>query len=183
MAQVSLNNSMRVTIITKAVKMAFDEREVELSERVKKFGDLAYRVEVSEEQENTMRSLPKGFFDWEDRLTIRVDQTFYEVRLSKERPWPRHMRYSNVIPKFSGAIEREWNEYLRDKESLKEERNTLERNVTAIVHSVRTVQKLLLAWPEAKDLIPADWISSPEKSLLPAVPIESINAAIFRKSA
>jgi len=63
----------------------------------------------------------------------------------------------------------------KEKE-LKERRSNLRAEVRAMVDSVTTINKLLLVWPEAKELLPAS--AKPKTKNLPSVNVESLNAAI-----
>jgi hypothetical protein len=55
--------------------------------------------------------------------------------------------------------------------------DALEKQTTAVVESVNTIDRLLEVWPEAIELIPAGYLAPKPKLPVPIAAIATINAA------
>lgn len=88
----------------------------------------------------------------------------------------RVMSGSRVAVLAENPLVQQFHDLSAAERELKEERTALETQVKAVVSSYTTVAKLVAAWPESAELVPA--APPPVKQNLPATPVSSLNASI-----
>lgn len=182
----TLTKDMKAHIIDKALKLAFDDRFAAFKEDRKKLGDELYRSVVTEEQEALMRSLPREFWSWTDRIQAKVGYHYGNrspFLMTVERPIPQSIAYNGISgDSMHSKLLTKTLTFNAKEEALEKERSDLRRKLLALVESIRTLKQLLVTWPESEALIEKSWLVT-EKVYLPVVPIADINAAIFKKAA
>lgn len=179
-----LTNQIREIIIDKAMHKAFDARDKAHEKATTALADAVYQHEYGTAGKiaaklpenwctriNAIEIEAAGFNYW--RREGRMDSC---LKMSKTRPVPENQR-SNP-PKIGGAhplndqaqaVAEEYQAINRDKEALRAKLNS-------ILYSVTTTEKLLDAWPESKQFIPA---SAPTTTaLVPVELVPELNAAL-----
>lgn len=159
-----LTNSIRETILKKAIARAFDKKEAALEKLKSDFAQKLYSTTFWE-YEQAMRALPRGFFKYREQrdISVRTDDGYVYLRkldLRGEKPFPFLTEEFDLIgeghPMRYAAME-----VIGEMELLKVEQNEFERDCRAILWSVNTVKRLLEVWPEIEDLVP----NEPKKSV------------------
>lgn len=165
-----LTNSIRSTILKKARSKAFDTKDADIQCKFNQFGEQLYRHSYGA-YEAKMREFPPGYFFTYDKRDIRVKEpdefgwVTINVQFSDLKPFPRstieydqigigHPMHADIAP------------LIQELHGLRKEKEEFELNVSSILFSVHTVERLLEVWPEIADMVPKQ-----EKKALP-IPVD-----------
>lgn len=95
---------------------------------------------------------------------------------------PDNARYflpnnKDIVKDYLQAQHKEIGNIIRKILKLYEEYSVTETETQAILNSVNTVKQLLEAWPEVKDILPAEWLTKP-KPKLPVTAMSKTNKSL-----
>jgi len=179
MANTRLTQTIRKEILDAAMKNAYLADEKQIDDKMRDLSERIYYALVTPEQEKAMNKLPHGFFNLSSAKSARLRETsngsyrYIQLKFAKERRLPAFCSGYNDIDLTDRALYDAYIEIERQEKALGEKRQKLETEISAVLSSANTVQKLLDVWPEAKPFIPA-YVFAP-KAALPAIVTGKLN--------
>lgn len=133
---------------------------------------------VNAQAKKVFKGLPEGLREHHNicrtssRLYLNLAGLSVEYRFKDLRV----MSGSRVAVLAENPLVQQFHDLSAAERELKEERTARETQVNAVVSSYTTVAKLVAAWPESAELVPA--APPPVKQNLPATLVSSLNASI-----
>lgn len=182
MASVRLTTTIRNQILSAAMKGVYDNVQAQIDTKLVDLSERIYRTLVTEEQERMMNQLPHGFFNLSDAKSASIRASnggsyrHLDLKFKQDKRLPAFCSGYNNINISDDVLYEETLELAKARRELNEMREKLRADITAVLNSANTVQKLLEVWPEAKSYIP-DYVFT-EKASLPAIITDKINEAL-----
>lgn len=175
-----LNESIRSKIAAAALADAFADREDAL---VKRENDLARKVLADALGSKTMKllaGLPDGIVPTNKTIIAQFATSYIELDAGEWLRVPsskRGHRATSCLKVYEAGdpLSIEYDEMANDKKTVAEDKAKLKATLGALLSSVTTTEKLLLAWPDGEKYIPN--IVVPVRTL-PAVLAKDISAMI-----
>ncbi|MDY7537557.1 Nmad5 family putative nucleotide modification protein [Undibacterium sp. 5I1] len=183
MSSKRITKELFATIVSNAIKGAYQSEFDEITKRQKEITLKVYRLLVTEEQEKAMKKLPHGFFNvTSGRQGIYVSagrgddarRTKFSAHFGDGCRMPANSSGFNSINVTSDEIYKEFEQLKQDESEVRSKVALLEEKVKAIVGSVFTVKKLILVWPEGKVFIPEEALVDRSENL-PALIVDGLN--------
>lgn len=187
-----ITNAMRDSIVTKALeKSGWSAKQADYLKRRAAFAEAvridglggpvkaaeleAIDAQISALQRKIPEVLRSSYCSGIDRnssVYVNIAGANVYVPFDDHKP----SRYRNHVITADNPLAQQFYDLEAEEKSLDDERATLSAHVRGVLSKFNTVKRLLAAWPEAKELIPA---ALPEaKPTLPAIRTEELNALI-----
>lgn len=191
----NLTNAMRETVAGRVIRATFDAREKELKAAGVAFADKAYRLLVDEHFQAVADSLPREWFKRTESILIseRIEQSdrspyvmsYRTIEELLDRRYSRieyfSMSRSQLFP-YSAvdgygvrlyvtgpnaeALRADYAAIEEMADAFLKERSALTERINGLLHSVRTVQRLVEVAPELKTYLPDEAFE--ERAPMPA---------------
>lgn len=177
-----LTNQQRAEIIAKCVRQQFEKQWAAYDTAREKLADAVYAAEYGE-HEATARQLPQGWIDYHNKITIRragfahaahtgKDRANDTLVMSERRPFPRSTPYSIPVDAHHPCAAQA-DKVVALFEKLHAERTALESDLTGILASCTTLDKLRAAWPQGAKFFPKE--APKQTALVPVALVENVN--------
>lgn len=177
-----LNKSLREAMLSTILAHAFDAKQ-KTAEQIKVAeGEKIYQ-DVYGSSLIAMESLPKGFLPRSSTFHIAIGGQTYRVQLSDSRLIGHsHTRDYSYTPKAKLYVGDEqvaidFQKAIEFCDDLTKQREQMSREITPVLESVHTFNKLWEVWPECKSLLEKFEVK-PTIAILPAVQVEKLNTAL-----
>lgn len=172
-----LNATNRHDILKRALEHAFGEREKALTQKRLEHANDVYNDVYPADVQKQMRDLPRNYLPKGSCIMCRFDRDDMRIEFGDERKLVSYYHfnrssYAKIYDPLHSLCVRHF-EIKKEEEQLDTEKTRAKSGITAILESVRTVQKLYEVWPECEPFI-KDYLSS-TNAMLPALPIADIN--------
>lgn len=175
-----LTRSDRDSVVAKALEHKFSAREKALLTEEHKIAAAAYALLVPATIRAAAKSLPTSWVRTSAKFWIAFGPLTMHVRVAEPVPVPQE--YWNRLGIVKDAkLNARAEKWASDVAALKEERGRIRVDVQALVDRHVTLRQLADTWPEGKRFY--THLKPREKSLLPVVQIEQVNAALGLRSA
>lgn len=155
------------------VRHRFDIEEEKFKKQENSLGSKIYSDLFPKKQREAMAALPKGWLPTTSSLYVKFGGNYFHVDCP-ENVIPYDSR-NNVLKVYevSHDFSIEMEEIVQGRTNLREEKRKLEAQITAIMDSVTTANKLKSVWPEISEFV--DKFAPQGKKSLPAVVINDLN--------
>lgn len=176
---IKLNKTSRDSIVEAATKELFVDEFADLEAREKSFGDSFFSKHIATpEQYEVMLKLPAEFFFSSEGFNVYIAERYRSIRMSGSKRMPACSSHYSTPRITDDEAAKQLDMFLKERESLIDQRNTLKTKIRQVVMSATTVEKLLDIWPESKKFIPASVYSTGAVNL-PAVLVADLNLALM----
>ncbi|WP_277559393.1 Nmad5 family putative nucleotide modification protein [Acinetobacter beijerinckii] len=176
-----LTKSLREAMLKTIISHAFDAK-VKAAEQARIVAGEKIYSDIYGKHLIAMESLPKGFLPKSSHFYIAVSGQSHIVYLAEtkligyrhgERSYyDKAKLYVGDEPVVEGFLN-----VVNQLDSLKDQREKMEREITPILESVYTFKKLFEVWPESKALL-EKFEEKPTIAILPAVQVQKLNIAL-----
>lgn len=199
MATTKLNKSMREEISKKASEDAAKTKLDELTKERNETGIALFAEVVGEEVLNALKTIPGDFTSTQERFRLGI------LELGEHDP-----KYPNHGVNFDRSVEIEFGDYIlavsdrrrysicyavradnellvkylklvNDIDELRVETGKAEKIILAMLSSISSVEKAIIAWPEGESYL-NQYLKDGSDSL-PAVRVEDVQAALIQLAA
>lgn len=183
----TLTNSMRDSILSRAISEAFAVREKVIAGAEEALAIKCYKAVMPADEIKAAKAMKPGWIR-QDRC-LRFNAGGYSVNLcmrSREGEEDRGLpvKYSNScnqIGAVTGELAAEVQKFSHAKEQMKTEREQARNKMRAFLYSFTTINKIKEAWPEGKKFYGMFDVER-KKDNLPAIVTKEINAMLGLKS-
>ena len=165
-----LTKSHRTALAQHLLTATFRERELRLKQEEHALGLRLLRETYGAEALRRMADLPEGWMP--TTQTLRINGNVPPVMLSDPVRVPSRDLY-NFNPGVGWLGE--WEGHQGKRRAIKEERESLRREILGTLQAFRTVEKLAEGWPEGYAHFPHPELAPAN---LPALRIEDLNARL-----
>ena len=172
-----LTNDLRERMARCVLNNAFSEQEKEADQNLRLVGDKIYE-DIYGDHQKAMKSLPKDWLKTSHYIKIAIAGQTHEVYFTESRLIGYEHYWQK--PKLYVGDEQICIDFLKALDitgDMKKKRKAMEREVSAILHSVQTFKKLWEVWPASKSLL-EKFVSKPTMAMLPAIQFDKVNAAL-----
>ena len=163
----TLTNALRVQIREAALRHAFEPREAEWQARLNAFGASLYDLKYGQ-VEAAARRLPPGWVEYSHSIEFRATgwasyrrydwTTQYEpvssAKLSVARPFP--YQEGSIAIKEDHPLYGEMESLRVEWHAIRAAKLELRDQLTALLASFKTIEKLIAEWPEGSAFLPKD---------------------------
>lgn len=148
----NLSKVLRNKILEKLLETSFSDQFAEISARKMAIMDEIYNDKYGPYLDQ-MRKLPDDMFKSVDRININSNgfsPRYYDSGwvFSSERLVAHSTHFSDCVFDEDSYFDKKIKSLLRDEEALITRSNAAKTYAEGLLHSVRTVEKLISVWPE-----------------------------------
>lgn len=173
-----LTNDDRKLILERLIEHAYAKREAALLETSNVLGMQAHDRIYSKKIRDTMASLPEGFLSVDNDVCVNVGGKRIELRLATSvRVRQGYTAHSERSLSLLGddAFGLKVVAHAKAIETLRDEKNTAERNIRLALSAMSTVKACIERWPEARTFV-EDLEKKPVMAL--AIPLRDLNKTL-----
>ena len=179
----NLTNAIRDEIIKDVISKEFAKEEARLKKQEHVIGMKCYDKVYPKKERDLAAALPKGWIHLDSCLRFNVAGMQMTFVVSQEVP----VRSENGHCARLGDIACDDIKQLaldlhHEKEQLGEKKSDLRLKLRVVLYSVNTYKRLTEAWPEGKKYYER-FKPKGENSMLPAIRVSELNAALGLKNA
>ncbi|WHP06951.1 Nmad5 family putative nucleotide modification protein [Acinetobacter corruptisaponis] len=175
-----LTKTLREAMLNTIISHAFDAKEKAASQAKIVAGEKVYQ-DVYATSLIAMESLPKGFLPKSRYIYIAIGGRQHTVYFSESRlVGARHSDRHGDRAKLFAGDEQVALDYLKTVDAcddLDKQKDSMSKEITALLESVHTFKKLWEVWPESKSLL-EKFEEKPTIAILPAIQVNKLNAAL-----
>ena len=171
-----LRESMRYTMLNHAFNAKQDAAEkakIMIGEQI--YNDIYGPYLIA------MESLPRGFLEKSRHIYISIGGQVHMAYLNESRLIGNGhgSKWNGGAKLYVGdePVAQAFLKAVKDVDDIKSQRESMSREVTAVLDSVHTFKKLWEVWPESKSLL-EEFEQKPTIAILPAVQVHRLNAAL-----
>lgn len=170
-----LTNAIRDEIKHRAMKFATDSKTAELQKRRKELGDRWYATVVGPHLE-AMQKMPMDWFSTEDKIDFYIEGCYRNLFFSESKLIPyRFTRSKGLMVNNTWDFAGEFNAIEAEAESFKRTKEKLEKEISVVLNTSTTIEKLRVTWPECEPFIVG---LTAREVYLPMIQVSSINDVI-----
>jgi len=171
-----LTNQIRQSMLRTVLNHAFSEKQDSAQAELVAAGDALYMAHHGEHLK-TMQKLPTGFLTTGIRMDSNIGGQRHQVYLSEEKLLSHECRNNYIVFDANDPAAIAYLQANGKVEDLDKQRDSMYREVNAVLESVHTFKKLWEVWPECKSLL-EKFEQKPTIAILPAVQVNRLNAAL-----
>lgn len=154
MATIRLTRAMRRDIKQRVLEHRFNGPEQLLKTRQRKLGEVVYNDLYDAATRRAMAALPEGFLPTATKIEVNVDGDDIDVEWGESRPVAaiHAYNYAANAPRYekSHPLSANLRELERESAALEDLRRKVAKEVSAVLNSASTLNKLLTTWPEVE---------------------------------
>ena len=144
-----LTNLIRERIVRRAVDTTFDKQRDALVKIEKALALKAYRTVFGEALLKKINAVPKNWFRADACLSFNIGGQRHVLRGDKELPVP-YSKSCNLLGVLEGDIAEQVIAHADARKKLLDDRSAAHSQLSAMLESINTFNKLFELWPEGK---------------------------------
>lgn len=171
-----LTNQIRQSMLKTILDHAFSEKLAQVRTDLVAASDALYMAHHGEHLK-TMNKLPASFLYKCHRMDTNIGGQRHVVSLSESKPMSYESSCSRIVFEADNSVAINWlqaNDKVKDTEK---QRDSMSKEVNAVLESVHTFKKLWEVWPECKSLL-EKFEQKPTIAILPAVQVNRLNVVL-----
>lgn len=171
-----LTNQIRQSMLETVLDHAFSGKLKQARDGLVAASDALYMAHHGEHLK-TMQKLPASFLYKQSRMDTNIGGQRHIVSLGESKPMSYESSCSRIVFEADNSVAIAWlhaNDKVKDTEK---QRDSMSKEVNAVLESVHTFKKLWEVWPECKSLL-EKFEQKPAIAILPAVQVHRLNAAL-----
>lgn len=174
-----LTNDIRQQIITRLIEHGFSKRWAALDVEENALALEVYNDIYPPKIQAQMQAMPAGFLSERGSIYCKFGSDCHVLDFGGNATKRMADKHIGVVAKVYAAnspFAQKYSEWKFKNETLRDEYRQAKGTAQGILVSVRSVEKLLEAWPECKPFVES--VTPVPKPLPPALPIPEINAML-----
>lgn len=176
-----LTGHLRNRIVNAALNKMFDEECDRLRKNETKIAQRIVLDKMGRKNYDAMMAMPPAYFPQDRHIYAIIGGEYVWLLCGDGHPIPYAFVNACVnVYNANSEIAIAWRQHSNMKEDYQARRKDAEAKLRALVNSFSTVERLLDAWPEGAEFIPAEAIRKPEPAPLPALLISDVNKLLHR---
>lgn len=168
MATARMTNDLRDTIRVAAMSKAFAKEKMQNEEALKKLSRKVYDKLFSEEIQEAVAKLPKGFIERHSCPNVRISSSaekassVVSLKFDTSVAWPVEYRYGGLPLIVDAELYAEYRKLDDAVNAVKDGEQKLRESLNQVLCAATTVAKLIEMWPEGEKFIP-NWAKNTVK--------------------
>lgn len=176
-----LTKQLREAIYTDLHGLKFKAPEADVQKRIKELLISTYWAQLSKEEYQLLRTLPKKFLGCGTSIIIFYDNVYGHMKICLDTPLKStgNMEHRFNQRAVSPETYKKFISLAQERDQLEKDKDDFKHQVYAVLNSVSTVKKLKEVWVEVSDIV--DRNINPNVSnaqYLPATTITYLNSII-----
>jgi len=171
-----LINQLRQKMLSTVLDHAFSEKQADAKKKLVAASDALY-MDHHGEYLKIMQKLPTKFLYTHSRMDTNIGGQRHVVSLSETKPMSYESNCSRIVFEADNPVAIAWLQANDNVDAVNKQRESMSREVNAVLESVHTFKKLWEVWPECKTLL-EKFEQKPAIAILPAVQVDRLNSVL-----
>lgn len=182
-----MNKHQKETLVARTLEQKGKKQLAALTDRLRKLANELYDEAIPKApsndpvwiyHSNEIKIAHYGFSRHARRHEHNLQQD--ELSLGSARPFPQAFRYNGNGLSPSARLAKKFDTWVSDLEKLKDEQKAIERDLNALLATVKTYKQLTVAWPEGLELYKDFQPESASRALVDPSVIQRLNKELVK---
>lgn len=181
-----MNKTQKETLVARTLEQKGKKQLTALTERLKKLANELYDEAIPKAPSNDPAWVlhlndinidHNGFVRYLGKFSHKLQQRSLSIGVS--RPFPQEYRYDKTV-RPSAKLSKKFDTFITDLEKHKDEQAQVERDLNALLATVKTYKQLTVAWPEGLELYKDFQPESASRALVDPSVIQRLNKELVK---